>query len=108
MYKTVGHCSFVSSLLCCGSRTLLSLGWDSHLLFWQDIEPIRLSDREVYPIEDNLPGAGFKLGVSEKTEYLPLSACAVRGLGVIVLFTNKTRDIDVAFYTFLPCSVTKK
>ena len=104
--RYTGHCSFVSSLLILGSTTLLSLGWDGNMLFWQGIEPIRLTNREVFPIEDSLPQSGFKLGPSTKTEYLPLSVCAVGGFGVIVLFTNRTRDIDVVYYTFSPVVIS--
>ena len=100
--NSVGHCSFVSALLALGSRTLLSVGWDCHLLFWQDIEPIRLTDREVLPIEDSQPQTGFKLGPSTIAEYLPLSVCGVSGFGVLVLFTNTTGHVDISYYTFLP------
>ena len=98
----IGHCSFVSSLLSLGSTTLLSLGWDCHMLFWQGMEPMRLTNREILPIEDGLPQSGFKLGPSTTTEYLPLSLCAVAGFGVLVLFTNRTRDVDLTYYTFPP------
>ena len=95
-----GHCSFVSCLLALGSSSLLSIGWDCHLLFWQEIEPIRLTNREVFPVEESQPQSGFKLGPSTVTEYLPLSVCEVAGFGVLVLFTNTTRDVDITYYTF--------
>ena len=43
-----------------------------------------------------------KLGPSTTTEYLPLSVCGVAGVGVLVLFTNTNRDVDITYYTFLP------
>ena len=88
----------VSCLLALGSSSLLSIGWDCHLLFWQGIEPIRLTNREVFPVEESQPQSGFKLGPSTVTEYLPLSVCEVAGFGVLVLFT--TRDVDITYYTF--------
>ena len=66
------------------------------MLFWQDIGPIRFTNGEVFPIEDSQPRCGFKLGPSTTTEYLPLSVCEVAGFGVLVLFTNTNRDVDIS------------
>ena len=97
-----GHCSFVSSLISVGASTLVSLGWDSRLLFWRGIEPIKRTHGEVFPIEDSDPHCGFKLGASATTEFLPLSMREALGFGVLVLLTDRTRDVHLTYYTFLP------
>ena len=101
-----GHCSFVSSLLSLDSRSLLSLGWDGHLLFWQGIDPIKHSNGGVFPVvEDSQPQCGFKLGTSSSTEFLPVSVCGAAGFGALVLLMSRTRDVHLTYYTFSPISV---
>ena len=101
-----GHCSFVSSLISVGASTLLSLGWDSRLLFWHGIEPIKHTHGEVFPIEDSDPHCGFKLGASTTTQFLPLSMCEALGFGVLVLLTDRARDVHLTYYTFSPISLS--
>ena len=102
-----GHCSFVSSLLSLDKEgTLLSLGWDGRLLFWQGIEPIRDTNIEVFPIEDNSPQCGFKLGPSTTTQFLPLSMCDAMGFSALVLLIDRTRDMHLTYYTFSPILIS--
>ena len=95
-----GHSSFVSSLVSLDKGVLLSLGWDGCLLLWQGIDPIKDTNREVFPIEDSTPQCGFKLGPSTTTQFLPLSMCDATGSGVLVLLINRTRDVHLTYYTF--------
>ena len=96
----------MSSLISLDATTLLSLGWDCHLLFWCEVEPIKHTHREVFPIKDSDPHCGFKLGASTITQFLPLSMCGALGSGVLVLLTDGARDVHLTYYTFSPISVS--
>ena len=100
------HCSFVSSLVPLSTESLLSLGWDSRVLFWNGIQPIKHTNKEVFPIEDGEPHCGFKLGPATTTQFFPLSMCEALGFGILVLLTERTRDVHLTYYTFSPISIS--
>ena len=103
---SAGHCSFVSSLVSLSTESLLSLGWDSRVLFWDGIQPIKNTNKEVFPIEDGEPHCGFKLGPATTTQFLPLLMCEALGFGILVLLTDRTRDVHLTYYTFSPISIS--